>query len=294
MCPLDDFARPPTLANASALPPGDGGVLAMCWGRRDGATHLAALSQRTPYRLFRPSVAPDEPPLAVIGNVSGGVVGGDCLDLRLALDEGAALTVTGQAAEKIYRAGGRLARLRTDIAVADGARLDWLPQGTILFDDVRLRRDTAIDLAPDARLLFGECLIFGRRHMGETLRAGLVDDRLTVRVAGRPVLIDRFRMDDPAALLADRFGLDGAAATALAVLQAGPSDALLEAVREWLAMAPAAPGLRQGATRRGPLVLVRWLGPDAAALRRALGTFWQAARAAICDFPGRLPALWAT
>jgi len=298
MSPLDTPAVPaPTLA-AAARPRGAEGRLWMGWRDQAGTTRLSALEQQTPYRLFRPRVPADEPPLAVLANVSGGIVGGDRLDLCLTLDEGAGLTVTGQAAEKVYRAGGRTARLSARIALAAGARLDWLPQGTILFDDVRLQRTTEIELAPDARLLFGECLVFGRRHMGEQLRQGLVDDRLTVSIEGRTLLVDRFRLEDPPALLADPFGLDGADAAALAVIQGPEPEALLEAVRaaQQAAAEGAAGGmesLRWGATRRGPLLLARWLGRDAAVLRRALGRFWQAVRAPVCGFPPRLPAIWA-
>jgi len=294
MSPLDTPALPARTLAAMPPPRGAEGRLWMGWRDQGGTTRLSTLEQQTPYRLFRPRVPADEPPLAVLANVSGGIVGGDRLDLCLTLDEGAALTVTGQAAEKVYRAGGRTARLSTRIALAAGARLDWLPQGTILFDDVRLQRATEIELAPDARLLFGECLVFGRRHMGERLRQGLVDDRLTVSVEGRTLLVDRFRLEDPPALLADPFGLDGAEAAALAVIQGPEPETLLEAVRAaQQAAAEGMEGLRWGATRRGPLLLARWLGRDAAVLRRALGRFWQAARALSCGFPPRLPAIWA-
>lgn len=297
MCPFDDAAlvSAPSAPSAQAAPLRTaGGVLSMRWTARRGATRLADLQQRTPYRLFQPAVAPGEPPLAVIANVSGGIVGGDRLTLQLEVAEAAALTVTGQAAEKLYRSGGRQARLDNDIALAAGARLDWLPQGTILFDAVEMRRSTTLALAPDARLLFGECLIFGRHHMGERLTRGRIDDRLTVSVDGRRVLIDRFRLDDPAALLDDPFGLDGATATALAVLHGPDPDGLLEAARGMLAAAdPGTETLRCGATRRGPLVLARWLGRDAAALRCAMGGFWRAARHHVLGFPTALPSLWA-
>lgn len=294
MSPLDTPAVPaPTLAVAPP-PRGAKGRLSMTWRRQGATTRLSALEQQTPYRLFRPRVPAGEPPLAVLANVSGGIVGGDHLTLRLSLGEGAGLTVTGQAAEKVYRAGGRTARLRGRIALAAGARLDWLPQGTILFDDVRLQRTTELELAAETRLLFGECLVFGRRHMGERLRHGLVDDRLTVTLEGRPLLVDRFRLEDPPGLLADPFGLDGAEAAALAVIHGPDPEGLLPAVRALQqAAGEGAAELRWGATRRGPLLLARWLGRDAAALRRALGRFWQAARALVCGFPAQLPPIWA-
>ena len=51
-----------------------------------------------------------------------------------------------------------------------GARLDWLPQETILFDAARLERRLEVDLAADARLTALETLVLGRAAMGETVR----------------------------------------------------------------------------------------------------------------------------
>ncbi|MEO1223050.1 MAG: urease accessory protein UreD [Pseudomonadota bacterium] len=264
------------------------GSLAMQWRHVSGRTRLATVAQEAPYRLMTPMVESDEPPLAVAANVSGGVVGGDRLDLSLAVRPNAALSTVGQAAEKVYRSAGPTARLRNRISVESGARLDWMPQGTILFDGVRMTRRTTIDLADDASLLYGEILIFGRHGMGERLVWGDIADSLDVSVAGNRVFADRFRLSDGMAALADRFALDGAEAAALVIVHAPERD-LLDSVRDRLKPGP---GLRCGATRRGPLLVLRWLGTDAAALRASVGGFWRWARGEVCDFPPRLPSVW--
>lgn len=260
----------------------------MRWHRVNGRTGLATVTQAAPYRLMTPMVERDEPPLAVAANVSGGVVGGDRLDLSLAVGPNAAVSAVGQAAEKVYRSAGPEARLHNRISVESGGALDWMPQGTILFDGVRMIRRTTIDLADDAALLYGEILVFGRHGMGERLATGEIADNLDVSVANKRVFADRFRLADTMAAIGDRFALDGAEAAALAVLHAPRRD-LLDATRARLV---AEPGLRCGTTRRGPLLILRWLGADAAALRASVGDFWRWARAEVCGFPTRLPSVW--
>ena len=55
---------------------------------------------------------------------------------RSAVGTDARATIAAQAAERFYRAlpGSAPSRVRTRIAVADGAAAEWLPQDTILFD----------------------------------------------------------------------------------------------------------------------------------------------------------------
>ncbi|MEL6961076.1 MAG: urease accessory protein UreD, partial [Pseudomonadota bacterium] len=68
---------------------------------------------------------------AVLVNTAGGITGGDRFDIAAEVGTGAALTLTSQAAERIYRSSdGTRARVETRLRVADGARLQWLPQET--------------------------------------------------------------------------------------------------------------------------------------------------------------------
>ena len=67
-------------------------------------------------------------------NTAGGLTGGDRLDCALDAGPGAALTVTTQAAERVYRRARPTRRVETRLTLGAGAGLDWLPQETILFD----------------------------------------------------------------------------------------------------------------------------------------------------------------
>lgn len=265
---------------------GEARVVAGCGGR------LRDLYQRQPIRVLLPKPAAGEPLTAVLANLSGGMVGGDRYRTTIAVDDGADLTVCGQAAEKVYRSTGDDTAVSVDLSVGAGARLEWLPQGTILFDGCRLRRRTTIDLTPGARLLAGEILVFGRLGMGEVMRHGIVDDQWRVRSAGRLVWADAFRADgDVTALLDHPAGLAGGRALATGLVAADGAEDLLDDVREALD-GQKGPGLHAAATAWPGLLLIRVLAPDPAAVRRVFGDCWSRLRTVVLGRPARLPVLW--
>ena len=264
-------------------PPATRGALAIMADGRG----LRARRQRAPLRLFRPRPAPGDPPLGVIANLSGGVLGGDRLAVSVAADAGA--LITAQAAEKVYRSAGATARARTRLAVRAPAALEWLPQATILFDGARLDRRITLCVAPGARCLAGEILVLGRIGMGERLARGEICERWRVERAGRPLWIDALRLDgDIAARLAARDGFAGARCLATAVYVGDDAPRRLDDARA----AAAAPGLRAGATLVEGVLVARWLADDPAAARAAFGRFWAAFRALALGRPPRLPAIW--
>lgn len=265
-------------------PAADGALAVAADGRG-----LRARRQRAPLRLFRPRPGRGEPPLGVIANVSGGVLGGDRLEIEF--DAAADALATGQAAEKIYRSAGRTARMRAALTVRGGAALEWLPQATILFDGAMLDRSTTVRAASGARCLAGEILVFGRIGMGERVTRGAIRDGWRVERGGRPVWIDVLELEgDIGARMAAPDGFAGARCLATAIYAGADAPARLDAARAAAAAAPE--GLRAAATVVNGVLVARWLGADPAAARAAFGAFWAAFRAAALGRPPRLPAIW--
>lgn len=258
--------------------------------KADGAaTRLDDLRQEAPLRVLFPRVPAEEPLTAAVTNTSGGLVGGDRLDLEIAAGPGTRLLAMAQAAEKVYRSLGPDVRVETRLRAAEGAWLEWLPQETILFDGARLRRRTVLDLAPGARCLAGEMLVFGRQAHGEALRRGLARDAWEVRVGDRLVWADALHLDgDLEALLAHPATFDGARLTATLLYHGAEADALRDALRAW-----ATPdGVLRGATVVRGLLVARWLARDAFAARADFAACWAAVRHAASGLPDRLPRLW--
>jgi len=168
---------------------------------------------------------------AVLVNTAGGIAGGDSFAVSLSIDRGASLVAGTAAAEKIYRSNGADAEFALNVDVGAGARLAWLPQETILFDEARLARRIEIELAENASLVLAEALVFGRSAMGETVNRGFLADRWRLRRGGKLVFAENTRLDgDVAAKLARPASANGGVAIAT-VLVAPASKAALTAVR---------------------------------------------------------------
>ncbi len=150
-------------------------------------------------------------------NTSGGIAGGDRLELTIECKAGARATIAAQAAERFYRAreGDAASHVRTRLVVAAGAAMEWLPQETILFDRSSLDRRLEVELAADARFLAVETLVFGRAAMGEQVRAGSLRDLIRVRRDGELLLHDAIRLDGDFALLMRRAAIGKGAHVAL-------------------------------------------------------------------------------
>jgi urease accessory protein len=251
--------------------------------RFDGArTRIADLYQQGTAKLRFPDPRGDALE-AVLVNTGGGMTGGDALGLEVEAGPGASAVVTTQACEKIYRRESGAATVTTRLAVGEGGRLDWLPQETILFDGAALHRKLDADLAPGARLLLCEAVLFGRAARGERVVEGALIDRFRIRRGGRLVFADALRLDGAVAAHLERPAIGaGARAAALVVLCAPDAVTRVEAARAVLAGA----ACEWGVSAWNGCLVARLLSTDGAALRRDLVTL-------LVEIGGRaVPRVW--
>jgi urease accessory protein len=274
-------------SRTASLERGDGQA-EMVFVPRGRETAISHLYQHDPCRVLFPSQDPGDPTLAVLLTTSGGLTGGDRLRVTLAAKDNTAATVTSQSAEKIYRSLGNDCRIEVAIEVGK-AWLEWLPQETILFDRSRLRRMTAVDVAPEGRFLGTEMLVFGRHAKGEKFAEGFVHDAWRVSRGGRLVWTDALRLDgDIAGTLARPHGFDGAGALANAVYVADDAADHLDAARELLEGTSG----RAGVTIVNGVMVARFIDCDAAVVRRDLSNYLADLRHVTARWPRRLPRVW--
>jgi urease accessory protein len=284
--PAAAFAEPsPVRLGPRAGVPGSiraHGRVAARFDAGNGATWLADLSETGGFRLKLPR-ADRAQAEAVLVNTGGGLAGGDSLCLDLALAPEARLIFTTQSAEKVYRSDGAPTRLVSRLRVADAARLDWLPQETILFDRVRLTREIAVEAGEGADVLLFESIVFGRVAMGEAVGEGLFRDVWRVRRGGRLVFAENLVFDGPIADLLARPALGkGGRALATLVHVAPDAEAKLEPLRAALADAAA----RWGASAWNGLLVARALAEHPHHISRDRGLVLPVFRA------GPPPRLW--
>ena len=232
----------------------------------------------------------------VLVHPPGGLVGGDTLDVQVRASGSAHGLITTPGATRFYRSAGEPAIQRTHIALADQARLEWLPLEAIAYNQCRAENRLTLELAPQAECLGWDITAFGlpqadlpyvqgsfQQHIelpGVWLERGCID------------AADARLMDGPLGLagqrcLASLFFASGSA------LDRNRRDTALELARACID----AHGLRAsaGVTAPSPQVLVlRVLAPltePAQDLLRQVRGLW---RAHLWQLPNVAPRIWAT
>lgn len=267
--------------HATSVQPRAEGSAAFAVQRDGGRTRLATFRQQGSLKVLWPRGGPG-PLEAVVLNTAGGLTGGDRMALDAAAGPGAHLVLTTQAAERAYRAQpGQEARVETRLRAAVGARIDWLPQETILYDGAALHRCWRAGIEADASLLAVEPLILGRRASGERVTRLALRDRWELRRDGRLVLADAIRLEGDAEAAFDRAAVGGGARALATILFAGAAaEVLLPGLRACLPATAGASLVREG------VLFARLLAADGFALRAALVP-------AITHLTGRaVPKVW--
>ena len=138
---------------------------------------------------------------AVLVNTGGGMAGGDHARIDIALQPGAQVLATTQAAEKIYRADGSPTRVELRLDVGAGAALIWAPQETLLYDGSDMRRRLEADVELDGSLMILEAAVFGRIAHGETRIDAAFRDDWRIRRGGKLMFAEALRLENAGATL---------------------------------------------------------------------------------------------
>jgi urease accessory protein len=174
--------------------------------------------------------------------------------------------------------------VRNRLSVASGARFEWLPQETILFDGCALDRELEVDMAEFASVLCVESLVFGRAAMGEQVGRASVRDVIRWVRGGRLTLHDAIRLKGEAARVLDRPATGGGArAVATVVYAATDAESRCEVLRSAFAEVPA----ECGASAWDGMLVARIVAGDGARLRAAI----VAGLSVLRDAPA-LPRVW--
>jgi len=262
----------------------------------DGAvTRLVERRHAGPLRVQKP-LYPEGPETchAIIVHPPGGIAGGDALSISMRVGKDASALVTTPGAGKWYKANGRSARQDIHIAVAENATLEWLPQETIVFDAAVAGMQTEVELEEGARYMGSEILCFGRTASGEIFRSGTLSQRMTIRLAGRPIWFEQGRLEAGTAGMTGPLGLAGktVCATCIVVGRAVPAP-LITAVREQAAAATDTRG-RFGLTQMKQLTVARYLGDSSEQARLLMGMVWQTLRPTVIGREAVIPRIWNT
>jgi len=153
--------------------------------------------QEPPWRVLRAFAGGSRQALVHLNNTSGGVLGGDRLDLRAELSAGARVQITTTGATRIYRARAGVAEAHSTahFDLGEDSLLELLPDPLIPYAGSRFAQSTTVNLAPGATLFWWEVLAPGREASGEVFAFEHLRMEAEIRAGGIPIAIDRMHLD---------------------------------------------------------------------------------------------------
>lgn len=233
---------------------------------------------------------------SVLVHPPGGMVGGDHLEIAVALQPGTHALITTPGATRFYRSTGAAAEQSTAIDAAAGSRVEWLPLETIAYSGCEATNRVRCTLAPGAEMIGWDVTALGLPASDLPFVAGRFTQ--SIELPGRWLDRATIRADD-ARLLASPLGWGGRRVLATMWFAAGEPiaesrrDALLAAARTTVgahALVAAA-----GATSpQDTVVVVRALAERVEPAMDLLVRIWRAWRPVAWGIEASVPRVWST
>lgn len=293
-----DFAHADLAADtssASLRTPNCQARLALGFADDAGTTRLIERSHFGPLRVQKP-LYPEGAQVchAIVVHPPGGVLGGDELAISAKVGEAAHAFITTPGAAKWYKANGKISRQDIKLDLAAGAKLEWLPQETILFDAAQLELTQSVSLARDASYIACEILCFGRTASGESFNSGKVSQRTSIRREGHLIWWEQGVLSGGSAAMLSPLGLSGktVCATLIAAGKSLPAS-LLNTIRQEAGVLSDMQG-DFGVTQTKSVLVARYLGDSSEIARRVMLCVWQHVRPDLIGCAAVVPRIWNT
>ena len=224
----------------------------------------------------------------IVVHPPGGIAGGDDLELCANAGEGAHALLTTPGASKWYRSAGPAARQHIGFDLKEGARLEWLPQETIVFDGAIAEMRFRLELADAARYIGWEILCLGRTGSGERFSSGQCRFDTEIRREGKLIWVERGDLRGGGTLLDSPAGLDRRTVCATMIAAAGDLGpktlaACRKAVDETVAL-----------TLLPGLLIARSLGDSSEAAKSCFTRLWSVLRFPLLGREAERPRIWST
>ncbi len=273
--------------------------LALSFSRQ--GPHKTVLSERMHEGplLVQKALYPEGPGVChvTILHPPSGIAGGDILRIDIDVQPGAHALLSTPGATRWYKANGRHAAQRVHIRLAAGARLDWLPQENIFFEQADAAASTQLHMQTGASAIGWDIAQLGSIGKAGHWALGrvLLDTRLTLD--GRPMWLDAGELCADGALRHSANGLAGF--PVMATLWAFGARLSAEQTEGLAQELPWHDSLRAGLTHMPQrneqgLSLIRVLGIHVQDVKRVLIALWMRLRPLLLDTQGARLRLWNT
>lgn len=234
---------------------------------------------------------------AIIVHPPAGIAGGDHLTFEIETKDQAHAVVTTPGAGKWYKTNGKQAFQHIHLHVKDQSILEWVPQGTMLFDGALAHSETHIHLDNAASFIGWDMLVLGRQARAERFVQGSYYNQFKLWRENKLLVADTLYFEGEDRWLSSCLGMNNQAVMG-SFWAAAPEkyrssfylEQQLELIRE-LMMCMQAPVTL---TLLDDVVSARFLGNDVrhchdafAAIRAKLRRYW-------FDLEEEFPRIWKT
>jgi urease accessory protein len=243
------------------------------------------IEQRPPLRVVRAFAHADGAAAVHLHNVSGGVLGGDRLEMRVDVGASARAQLTTTGATRLYRSRNEATAVQlTDVTIGRDALLEYMPDTLIPFAGARYEQHTRITLGQGAGLFWWETIAPGRTARDEVFAYDLLHLTLDILADSKLIALERVRLE-PRIRPLTAFGRLGSYryCTSFYICRHG-----IDAARWHVYEAQLADMAEQCSVQHDYIwgvtmlpahgLLVRGLSSSAPALVRGLHEFWRAAK----------------
>jgi urease accessory protein len=248
------------------------------FARRGRRTILQRQYTTVPAQIVRPFYEPDDVRAHVyLLTPTGGMLGGDRLDIHIVLGSGAQVCLTTASATKVHPTSDIPAEQFVVIELGPGSSLEYLPEPMILFQGACWRQRTIVHRATDSRLLFVESWSAGRVARQEVFEFSCLNTSVEVYTAERLSVFDRLHVR-PASYPDQHLGLwvGRPHLLTMCLLQATRlTDTWLQTLQAELAGGDVLIGLSQLAT---PGFVARVLADEDEGMTRVTDLLWRKTR----------------
>ncbi|MFK7965155.1 MAG: urease accessory protein UreD [Burkholderiaceae bacterium] len=252
----------------------------------------------------------------VLVHPPGGIAGRDRLNIQVQTGQQTRVLMTTPGATKWYRSANAErhdqrdgksipAQQNVKLSINDESGFEWLPLENIFYSGTIARLETKIEVAPKAALIAGEVYCLGRPASQAPFERGRIEMHTRLTRVGRPVFIERARLDGGSRALFAPAGLNGQPCFGTLIVMPAVSSrnqATDPDPQAWLAqlrdttrheMSKQMIHGEVGITVLPQVLVVRWRGPSAEAGWGALRTAWQVLREPVLGRAVQAPRIWA-
>ncbi|MEL6320105.1 MAG: urease accessory protein UreD [Cyanobacteria bacterium J06626_14] len=287
----------------STLQTGWHGTLDLVLDAKEASTYVQRCHAQAPLKFQRPFY-PEGPTVChgVMLHTAGGIAGGDRLSTTIRLGESAHGLLTTAAATKVYRSSVEPSVQTTTMMLEQGARLEWFPQESILFNGAQYHQHTQVTLEPGAIWMGWELIRLGRSARGEHFDYGDWRSHTEIWRAQQPsnvpLWIDRQFINGGTEMLHQLHGLSGCPVVgSFACVGISIESTVRDHIRtQWQNQYPHLSASLQssviGVTRLREGIVCRYRGSSTAEARSLFMTAWDVVRKEILSLVPHRPRTW--